>query len=165
MKLTSTFKKLVNSYPITLIFILLLLSSITAIFIQSHVYAMSEKSNTPGCDLVPHPCPVGTTEGKKCSTQKVRCYCMTKKVVRCLTTYYYTCEGTTTGCLGSRPCEESDCDFGGGCGNGSYPKKCGPCIEYTPTPDNECPGGIPSVSCDVDCNFTSRIIDTYTPEP
>jgi len=114
MKLTSALKKLVNFYPITLIFILLLLSSITAIFIQSHVYAMSQKDNTPGCNCVDiSPCPTQLPSDFELCVLDTECYCKYKGRFRVTCPsgmISQQCYGQkSNGCGGTIPCENSDC--------------------------------------------------------
>ena len=118
MKLTSTLKKLVNSYPITLIFILLLLSSITAIFIQSHVYAMSQKDNTPGCNCQQTgTCPTSPPSDYLLCNQSasLECSCEhTLPIIYCPnTTNIYECVGEK-GC--GNPCVPADCPGCPSCG-------------------------------------------------
>jgi len=141
MKLTSTLKKLVNSYPITLIFILLLLSSITAIFIQSHVYAMSQKDNTPGCNCINKDCPKtdftppSGPYNPDCAQEGTKCVCRRSEVVYfCAQNQYQVCSGTVVGgCNDGKPCSEKDCthtptgctDSGYGC---DFPN-CGTCYK------------------------------------
>jgi len=146
MKLTFALKKLVNSYPITLIFILLLLSSITAIFIQSHVYAMSEKSNTPGCECKPFKCPKSSDQPPSdpnhpdCHAAGKECYCSRAETfIHCYRDIYNRCKGTIqSGCNAGNPCSESDCYDDSGCGgNGCPNNNCGTCqlFELSKDPD------------------------------
>ncbi len=110
MKILSILKR----YPATIISLILLISGITAIFIEGKVYAAGEKSNTPGCecnpiDMCPKEPPSDFTE---CDITTLGCDCRYGEtyLLYCPTdTYIYECQGEKVGTGCSEPCESSDC--------------------------------------------------------
>ncbi len=154
MKILSILKR----YPATIISLILLISGITAIFIEGKVYAAGEKSNTPGCKK----------EYRQCST-----YSTPPDTFYCSDVYSYECECTEPSgymvcpkyiiqiCTGEKdvgcdtvPCESSDCDP-------PVDINCGTCTLYHLIDRDPCTGNYIN-NCGK-CNYSSATIANYLP--
>lgn len=153
----------------TLLALILLCAGIATIFLESKVYAASEKSNnTPGCDCKPvKSCPKSEGPGaehKKCRVTWGKCTCQnTNDLYQCNNDYIAECLGDREDGCGK--CSEDDCNIDSdGCGGeGCYPKNCGPCYKWI-ADKNSCIRGDITDGCKGDeCRWILTTIDSYIP--
>jgi len=127
----------IKNYPMIIITVIFLLSGIFGILIQSKVYALTEKANTPGCACVEWRCTTIPPITPNCYINKEKkCECGFTSFKQCDYDKESKCTKIEAGC---GRCRESDCtnpQCRPGCGRcrtiivygctGAYPN-CGYC--------------------------------------
>jgi len=115
----------IKNYPCAIFFAILLLVSISIIFIEAKVYASTEKENKEGCICVEFTCTTLPKIKPSCyvNFDKNKCECGFKQFQVCEHDKEKRCSyiKPTSGCVGcEETCKESDCvkpKCNPGCGN------------------------------------------------
>ncbi len=106
-------KNFIKNYPCTIFFAILLLVSISTIFVEGKVYALSSSnSKAKKCECLPRGCPQELPpETRLCSMKGNRCYCtigMDNSWTYCDSPEVQVCT-LTNGCSSCDECSPADC--------------------------------------------------------
>ncbi len=137
-------KHFIKRHPITIIFLLFFSLLISTLFIQSKIYALSTKADTPGCKETLISC------SKYSSNSNINLHCVGVKQepMGCVCagdSHFFVCPNSVIRrCIGNKwqgcsrvPCEPKDCDS-------PTSPHCGTCYEYILDKDYPCTGQAPN---------------------